>query len=331
MIERTPEYYHKFRCLASACPDSCCQEWEVDIDPDTAKMYQQLPGDLGDALRSKMRTEDGTVYLTVTDRRCPMWRTDGLCEIQCQLGHEALSNTCRTFPRLCHNYGDFIERGLELSCPAAAKLILSPKDQAILATSATGAEEGDYDREAMEILLKSRETLLSFWERMPYPTSKMLAITLLYGHEVQSWLDSGVEPDLDPEKLWETANKLPLSGDIGAINAFFCHLDILTPRWRARLSAPSPTPWSKEIPLFVRYALQRYYLQAVSDYDLICRIKWIIIACLLLRHLGGDFAETAQLFSKEIENSIDNMDALFDAAYTAPAFTDRALLGLLIK
>jgi len=331
MIERIPEYYHKFRCLASACPDSCCQEWEVDIDPDTAKMYQQLPGDLGDALRSKMRTEDGTVYLTVTDRRCPMWRQDGLCEVQCQLGHEALSHTCQEFPRLCHDYGDFVERGLELSCPAAAKQILSPEYQTILTTTSPYGDEGDYDREAMSILLKSRETFLSFWEKMPYPTSKMLAITLLYGHEVQSWLDGGEEPEFNPERLWETANKLALSGDIDAITAFFRELDILTPRWQARLSIPSPGPWQAEMPLFVRYAIARYYLQAVSDYDLISRIKWIVISCLLLRHLGGDFIETAQLYSKEIENSTENMDALFDAAYTAPAFADRVLLGLLTE
>ena len=303
----------------------------MDLDPATAEMYQKLPGDLGDALRSKMRTEDGTVYLTVTDRRCPMWRQDGLCEIQCQLGHEALSHTCRKFPRLCHDYGDFIERGLELSCPAAAQLILSPEHQTVLTTMTPTGEEGDYDREAMEILFKSRETLLSFWEESPYPIPKMLAITLLYGHEVQSWLDGGDEPRFDPENLWETANKLALSGDIGAITAFFRELDILTPRWLSRLDSPSPAPWANETALFVRYAITRYHLQAVSDYDLICRIKWIIIACLLLRHLGGDFIETAQLFSKEIENSADNMDALFDGAYTAPAFTDRAILGLLTE
>ena len=303
----------------------------MDLDPATAEMYQKLPGDLGDALRSKMRTEDGTVYLTVTDRRCPMWRQDGLCEIQCQLGHEALSRTCREFPRLCHDYGDFIERGLELSCPAAAQLILSPEHQTVLTTVTPAEEEGDYDREAMEILLKSRETLLSFWEESPYPIPKMLAITLLYGHEVQSWLDGGDEPRFNPENLWETANKLALSGDIGAITAFFRELDILTPRWLSRLDSPSPAPWANEIALFVRYAITRYHLQAVSDYDLICRIKWIVIACLLLRHLGGNFIETAQLFSKEIENSADNMDALFDGAYTAPAFTDRAILGLLAE
>ena len=330
MIEHTPEYYYKFTCIASACPDSCCHEWEVDIDPVTAKAYQDLPGPLGDALRAKMRQEDGTVYLTISDSRCPMWRQDGLCEIQCQLGHDALSQTCRQFPRLCHDYGDFVERGLELSCPAAARLILSPENQTITAKTLADNEPGDYDREAMDILLQSREILIAFWEKVPYPLPQMLAVTLLYAHKVQSWLDGGEEAVFNPEGLLETANKLSLSGDMGAISAFFLNLEILTPRWEYRLKNPAPAPWPKETAFFVRYALLRYYLQAVSDYDLICRVKWIVIACLLLKHLGGDYTETAQLFSKEIENSPDNMDALWDGAYTSPAFTDRTLFGLLL-
>ena len=330
MIERIPNYYPQFTCLAGACPDSCCQEWEVDIDPETAKLYKDLPGKLGDTLREKMRTEDGTVYLTISDRRCPMWRQDGLCEIQCQLGHDALSQTCQAFPRLTHDYGDFVERGLELSCPAAAKLILSGENQEISAYKLPGEGSGDYDREVMDILLQSREVLLSFWEEMPYPLPKMLAITLLYAHEVQDFIDGGESADFNPEQLWERANNLALSGDIVAILTFFRELDILTPRWESRLSNPSPAPWCEKTKYFVRYALLRYYLQAVSDYDLICRVKWIVIACLLLKTLGGDFESTAQLFSKEIENSIENMEAILDSAYTSPAFTDRTLLGLLL-
>lgn len=331
MIERTPEYYHKFTCIASACPDSCCHEWEVDIDPTSAAMYRALPGALGDTLRSKMRQEDGVTYLTISDGRCPMWRQDGLCEIQCQLGHDALSQTCRQFPRLCHDYGDFMERGLELSCPAAATLILSPEHQAILTQTLPDSIPGDYDEEAMDILLQSRETLLTFWEECTYPISQMLAITLLYAHEVQAWLDGGEKAVLDADALLEASDKLAFSGDINAISAFFQDLEILTPRWKVRLNHPVPAPWPTEIPQFVRYALLRYHLQAVSDYDLICRIKWIVISCLLLRHLGGNFIETAQLFSKEIENSADNMEAIWDGAYTSPAFTDRSLLGLLTE
>lgn len=329
MIERIPNYYQKFTCLAGACPDSCCQEWEVDIDPATAKLYRDLPGKLGDSLREKMRQEDGTVYLTISDRRCPMWRQDGLCEIQCQLGHDALSHTCREFPRLTHDYGDFVERGLELSCPAAAKLIFSGENQEIISRVLPEEETGDYDREVMEILLKSRDILLSFWEETPYPLPQMLAVTLLFAHEVQFWIDGGEEAIFSPDDLWQRAKELALPGDTEAILTFYRELDILTPRWETRLSVPTPTPWCEKTKYFVRYALLRYYLQAVSDYDVICRVKWIVISCLLLKTLGGDFEETAQLFSKEIENSADNMEALFDGAYTSPAFTDRTLLGLL--
>ena len=55
----------------------------------------------------------------------------------------------------------------------------------------------------------------------------------------------------------------------------------------------------------------------------------MITACLLIRVLGGDLTETAQLFSKEIENDPDNIEALLDGAYTAPALTDLNLLSLL--
>ena len=30
---RVPAFYRDFACIAGACPDSCCQGWEVDADP----------------------------------------------------------------------------------------------------------------------------------------------------------------------------------------------------------------------------------------------------------------------------------------------------------
>ena len=76
--------------------------------------------------------------------------------------------------------------------------------------------------------------------------------------------------------------------------------------------------------------MERYWLQAVSDYDLICRVKMVIASCLLVKTLGGDPVETAQIYAKEIENNADNVDAILDAAYENPAFTDDKLLGLLL-
>ena len=77
--------------------------------------------------------------------------------------------------------------------------------------------------------------------------------------------------------------------------------------------------------------MERYWLQAVSDYDLYCRVKFIVVSCLLVGRLGGNFVETAQLFSKEIENNTENVEALLDAAYANPAFTDDKLLWWLLQ
>ena len=69
----------------------------------------------------------------------------------------------------------------------------------------------------------------------------------------------------------------------------------------------------------------------MSDYDLIGRVKLAVVSCLLISAMDGDPVQLAQLFSKEIENDADNVEAILDGAYTARALTDAALLGLLMK
>ena len=327
----TPNYYSAFRCIASACPDSCCKEWEVDVDDTAAAFYRTLEGPLGDYLRQVMKaTEDGTV-MTIRDGRCPMWRDDGLCRIQAELGHDALCRVCREFPRLRHDYGDFVELGLELSCPEAARLILT-QDQTFTAEEYSGGEEPDYDTELMAILLESRTAASAFLEASPLSPNLTLAVLLLYAHEVQSWIDGGEPAELNIDSCLELAKKYAANGDWQLFTDFFRGLEILTAQWKDRLSAPAAQmQWHPGYVPLAKYFIHRYWLQAVSDYDLICRVKFLICACLLICHLGGDFAETAQLFSKEIENAPDNLETILDGAYTASALTDVHLLSLLLN
>ena len=326
-----PAYYDSFRCIAGACPDSCCKEWAVDVDDSAAAFYRTLEGPLGEHLRRVLKdTEDGTI-MTIENGRCPMWREDGLCKIQAQLGHDALCQVCQTFPRLRHDYGDFVELGLELSCPEAARLILTGDGQTVV-TDVPGGEEPEYDAEAMEILLESRETLLHFLDTASLPASHALAVALLYAHEVQSWLDGDVPAQLDPQACLELAKRHASQGDWSLFLDFFLNLEILTPHWKHRLLAPGANGvWEDRYLALARYFVGRYWLQAVSDYDLIGRVKLIIAACLLVYRLGGNFVETAQQFSKEIENDPDNLDTIFDGAYTSPALTDVHLLSLLLN
>lgn len=323
-----PDYYDSFRCLAGGCPDSCCQEWEVQVDADSAAAYRALPGTLGDCLRRCLRDEDGETYLTIADRRCPMWRTDGLCRIQAELGEAALCKTCREFPRLTHDYGDFAELGLELSCPEAARLILN--EPAVLVTQDVPGGEAEYDEEAMEVLKSTREKALELLHDASRPIGRTLAMLLLYGCQAQGELDGEEAVPFDADAALETARELACPGDAAEILSLFQSLEILTDNWKTRLLSPVPADWDSRTLALARYFINRYWLQAVSDYDLYSRVKFMVIGCLLLKELGGDFENTAQLFSKEIENDADNMDALLDAAYAHPAFTNAKLLGMLL-
>ena len=107
-------------------------------------------------------------------------------------------------------------------------------------------------------------------------------------------------------------------------------MEILTRRWKERLETTAAPVWDERLVRFMTYGIRRYWLQAVSDFDLICRVKMSVTAFLLIGALGGDPVQTAQLFSKEIENDPDNVEAILSGAYTSPALTDANLLALLL-
>ena len=325
-----PSYFDAFSCIASACPDSCCKEWDVQVDEASARYYRNLPGQLGDDLRRLLKDEDGETVMTIVNRRCPMWRPDGLCRIQAELGEGALCKTCREFPRLTHDYGDFLERGLELSCPEAARIILSSPAAAPVMEEIPGGE-AEYDEEAMTVLLRSRENVLEILADTSRPVNESLALALLYGYQAQAELDGDEETPFDPDAALESIRPFLRIPPMDELPAFFAELEILTDTWAQRLQSPAPVPWDDRFRALARYFVERYWLQAVSDYDLACRVKYIIASCILIRNLGGDLLTTAQAYSKEIENNIDNVEAILDAAYSHPAFTDDKLLGLLLQ
>ena len=322
----TPEYYKDFRCIAGACPDSCCKEWAVDVDPEAAACYRALPGALGDRLRAVLEdTDDGTVMI-IEDGRCPMWQPDGLCRIHAELGHDALCQTCRDFPRLRHDYGSFTELGLELSCPEAAKLILTGEDTQFC----TCAEPSDaYDPEVMNILLRGRSDVLAFLDTTSLPDPEAFAAILLHAHSLQGMIDGGEEIVFDPAQCLADANRFAGAKDPSALIGFFAGLEILTEDWQRLLEGNLQAPvYSRKL---LRYFIRRYWLQAVSDYDLVSRVKFSLTSCILIGSLPGDFMRNAQLFSKEIENDPDNVEAILDGCYRSPALTDSHLLGLLLR
>ena len=323
-------YFDAFHCIAAACPDSCCKEWDVQVDARSAEIYRTLPGDLGRRLREVLHDEDGETVMSIIDGRCPMWQPDGLCRIQAELGEQALCKTCREFPRLTHDYGDFVEYTLELSCPEAARLILSAGPAPQLSEEIPGTPDAQYDQEAMAVLKKTRQTALALLSDPGHSPREVLALLLLYGYQAQAELDGDEILPFDAAQAIQTLREFAKPGDLHAIFDFFSGLEILTSHWQQFLKQPTSPVFPEEVRSLARYFVERYWLQAVSDYDLACRVKFMVLSCLVICAVDAPFLRAAQLYSKEIENNYENVEALLDAAYSGPAFTDDRLLGLLL-
>ena len=325
---RYPSYYETFSCIAGDCPDSCCHEWEVQVDAAAAARYWAMEGPLGDALREHLYDEDGETYLRNVDARGPMWRADGLCRIQAQEGHEALCTVCQQFPRLRHDYGDLLELGLELSCPEAARIILeSPLSW--VEKEADGGEEPEYDPEVFSILAESRPVALALLENDAYTVPERLRLLLMYGYHVQAAIDGAELSEFDPDAALREAAQFAGPGDIGLLAEYYRSLDLLTGRWGEALDRLGAPDWDEGLCRIAQYGVCRHWFQAVSDWDLCCRVKMLLSGCALMARLPGALRSKAQLWSKEIENSAQNLDRLLDDAYSQAALTDANLLGLL--
>lgn len=130
MITKVPYYYKDFKCIASKCTDTCCAGWEIVIDDETHKKYENVTSDFKKTLDKNMTEyEDGEKGFKLVNERCAFLNDDNLCEIYKNLGEESLCYTCTMYPRFTEEYGSRREIGLSLSCMEAARLMLKDKEK----------------------------------------------------------------------------------------------------------------------------------------------------------------------------------------------------------
>ena len=98
------DYVNSFSCLAGACPNTCCKDWQIILDCDAIARYASLPGELGEQVRAAMVTENGETRFREQDGKCVLLRKDGLCPLQAAYGAEMLCRTCFTHPRFTEEY-----------------------------------------------------------------------------------------------------------------------------------------------------------------------------------------------------------------------------------
>ena len=93
---RVPAFYRDFACIAGACPDSCCQGWEVDADPASMAYYHTLPeSEIRRRIFSVLdQDEYGNTIFRLSDQKCcPFLNSENLCDM-----HIAIGGSIRLLP-----------------------------------------------------------------------------------------------------------------------------------------------------------------------------------------------------------------------------------------
>ena len=103
-----------FKCIGPNCTDTCCAGWDINIDENTFKKYENDKGNLKELINGKYiknsESDDSFNYgfMKITeDNKCPFLNENLLCEIHGKCGEENLSITCRRYPRV-FNIIDYI-------------------------------------------------------------------------------------------------------------------------------------------------------------------------------------------------------------------------------
>ena len=121
-----PHFYDKFVCTAGDCPDSCCAGWQIMIDETSLERYGNEKSEFGTRLRNSIDWDEECFYQN--NRRCAFLNEENLCDLYKALGPDSLCDTCRMYPRHTEEYEGLRELSLSLSCPEAARIILSCKE-----------------------------------------------------------------------------------------------------------------------------------------------------------------------------------------------------------
>ena len=308
MLVRTLDYYANFKCLAGACPHSCCTQWEVVLDEESAALYNNVEGALGEKLRRAMTVdEDGDTCFALQGGRCPFLDEENLCEIHRQLGQVATSVTCQEHPRFTEDYGAFREITLAASCPAANDLLLGSRDALTVVETET-AEESEEQDEWLEELLPMRAELLAVLCDRRWTMGQRLRDFLRLGGEMQAWLE-----EEEPEEMSDVLPVFPKDGF-----SFLAGLEMLEPDWpeileqaRAAEYAPQDEALLERIAVYFAF---RYLLKAVNDGNLLGRVRFVAFAVLAVERLAAacGLGEALRRFSCEIEHSEENMEQLLE-------------------
>lgn len=316
-----PSFYKDFKCIAGACPDSCCQGWEVDADEESLEFYKTLNPELEIKQRIDKVLDkdefDNTIFTLAAKKRCPFLNDENLCDMHIAIGGEHTPKTCQNFPRFFYDFGATREIGVSYSCPVASDMMYNLNAHLTFEEEITDELPSLNDIDAMTYfkLVNARKKAYNILQDDNKSLAIRLSDLLDLGVEIQNELGDYVEGD----------------NDISFIDVFR-NPELINPEWRDRVDNPTfksvETNYANEN--IAVYFIYKYFLQAVYDLDVLSKVKMAVVGVLVNTYFG-ESSWTIHLWSKETEHSQYNMDRYVKLLKEAKCLSVDSLKNQLIK
>lgn len=289
-MEIRPDYYDSFKCIAEKCKNNCCIGWEIDIDDDTLEKYNALSGELGEKLKRCISKEPCAHFVLGEKERCPFLNDKNLCELIIEGGEELLCQICNDHPRFYNDVYTVTEKGVGLSCEAAAKLILTKDEPFYLISDSKKLPVNDF--------YKARSKIFSILQNREKPLRCRI-------NEVLTTAKVSFPYDADWISLYKNLEQLdPAWGQmLDSIDAL-------------RFSIPKNLETAYE--QLICYFVYRHLSGALYDFTYAERLQFVVLSCFMIASLCKadtieELCDVSRMYSAEIEYSDENIEVILDA------------------
>lgn len=306
----TPDYYERFKCIGGECLHNCCRGgWEIEVDEEALERFEKIKGEFGAKVMASINEENVFVHI---NGQCPLLSPDGWCEMV-QHG-EQICTVCDEYPRFTESWEDYTERGISLSCEAAAGIILNNNEK----VSLTGAA-GECTHPLFRLIYNARNVIFDILQNRDMDIFKRMRLALDYACELQDRINSNNYDafEYEPQDCFE-----------GHINleyylSFLKELEVLSPEWISMLDKAlhcektAEKHYVDEIKgeQIAVYFVYRYFLKGAFDCEALDKMKFAVLstmAVIALENSMGDLEECARMYSIEVEHDEDNVDSIYD-------------------